>query len=127
MPIIQNLYILKHDISTFNSIYKVGITTHPPEKRCSQVRRTLKGGKIEVYWHGKFFGAYSIEQTLHQILAPFNVDMPKTVDGHTEFFDLDWLSVNTLIIFLKLYRLSFFLVCFVVGAYTLQFIVNLAL
>lgn len=114
MKIFTTLYILKYDPNPYNSIFKIGITGKTAQARCDEIRRTLSNGRIEVRWQGKFIGAYFIEQSLHVLFAPFNVRMPETVSGHTEFFDLNWVSVWVLIKCLELFQFVLYIVSLVV-------------
>lgn len=90
------LYILKYDKNKINSLYKIGITSFTAQHRCNEIQKTMKEGKLSVYWHRKFFAAYFIEQSLHLLFKPFHAPQPEYVSGYTEFFDLNFIIVNIL-------------------------------
>lgn len=90
------LYILKYDKNKINSLYKIGITSFTAQHRCNEIQKTMKEGKLSVYWHRKFLAAYFIEQSLHLFFKPFHAPQPEYVSGYTEFFDLNFVIVNIL-------------------------------
>jgi hypothetical protein len=125
---LTTLYILKYDVSVFNSYYKIGITTRTAEERCQEVKDSMgKSNDISVYWHGKFIGAYAIEQFLHTFFAPFNVQMSPSISGYTEFFDLDWVSVGILIRMLGFVQFATFSLSFAGGIWSFILLLNIIL
>lgn len=96
------LYILKYDKNKINSLYKIGITSFTAQHRCNEIQKTMKEGKLSVYWHRKFLAAYIIEQTLHVFFKPFHAPQPEYVSGYTEFFDLNFIIVEILTSILNL-------------------------
>lgn len=130
MPVLPltTLYILKYDVSAFDSYYKIGITTRTAEERCQEVKDSLgKNNDISVYWHGKFIGAYAIEQSLHTFFALSNVEMPSSVSGYTEFFDLDWVRVGILIRVLSIVQYTTFSLSFAGGIWSFMLLLNIIL
>ena len=125
---LTTLYILKYDVSIFNSYYKIGITSRTAEERCQEVKDSMgKNNDISVYWHGKFIGAYTIEQLLHTFFAPFNVRMSPSISGYTEFFDLDWVSVGILIRILRFAQYTIFSLTFAASMWSFLLLLNIIL
>ena len=110
MQVFTILYIFKHNPTPYNSIYKIGMTRDKETlaRRAIKVRSTLNNDSLTIRWYGRFLGAYFVEQLLHIIFAHKNVQMPVTVSGYTEFFDLNWFNVRVLIFFLEVYQIVFY-------------------
>ena len=124
---VAKLYIMKLKDSPFNDIHKIGITKRPdPELRADEVRDSLIqsgiDGELKVIFCDWFLFAWTIEQLLHIYYKNRNVDMPVTVSGYTEFFDLNTFIVNlALIPFLRVLQFAQFLLVFLFPFFVMGF------
>ncbi len=97
MKLIRTLYILQYRQSKREILYKIGITGKTANERCEEIKATLKNKDVSVFWEGKFFLAYNMEQFLHAYFRHKNARMDKNVSGYTEFFNIGILTVYGLI------------------------------
>jgi Meiotically up-regulated gene 113 len=112
MALFTTLYIMKYDISAVNSVYKIGITGDL-SRRFETIERSLGNKRLSIVWTAKFIFAYPLEQMLHIVFKPLHYDMPATLSGYTEFFDLNVFSVYLLTSILDFYIMCrfFFYLC----------------
>jgi len=113
------VYIMKLAESPWNDIHKIGWTNRPdPELRADEVRDSLYKSDIEgtlsVLFCEWFLFAWTLEQLLHIWYKNKNVEMPPTVSGYTEFFDLNFFNVRFMLIpFLKTLHYIQFIMAFI--------------
>lgn len=120
------LYIFELPVSPLNSIHKIGWTNRRAEKRMREVQVTLElanyKGQLEILFEQYFILAYPLEQFLHLIYRGKRYDMDRRVSGWSEFFDLNFLSVRVLILFLNIYHCVHYLITLLIVAHVLQFL-----
>jgi hypothetical protein len=113
--------------SPWNDIHKIGYTKREdPELRADEIRDSLYQSDIEgeltVLFCEWFLLAWTLEQLLHIWFKSKNVLLPPTVSGYTEFFDLNFISVNFgLIPFLRFLQFLQFIMAFLLPFFILSF------
>ena len=104
------IYIFKiKDDNPFNDYHKIGISGDV-RTRLSYIKRSLKEAglrdDIQVRFKAWIIGAYFVEQFLHRVYKRKRKRMPEKVAGYTEFFDLNFINVLPIILFLSLLEFS---------------------